>query len=72
MAAHSKTSQTKVKKSGGAKARKIPGRGPNAPPVLFPEERTSIPEWKIAAAVKAVIAERRAAEKRTAAAARKK
>jgi len=71
MTAQSKKKPSQEKKSSNGRPRKIPGRGPNAPPVLFPEERTSIPEWKIAAAVKAVIAERRAAEEK-AAAARKK
>lgn len=70
MTAHSKASQAKEKKSSDAKARKIPGRGPNAPVILFPTERTSIPRRKIAAVMKAVIAERRAAEAK--AAARKK
>lgn len=39
--------------------RRIPRRGPNAPPILFPTEPTSIPRERIDEAVRSVIAARK-------------
>ena len=38
---------------------RIPRRGPNAPPILFPTEPTSIPREQIDEAVRRVIAARK-------------
>jgi len=67
MTAQSKTSQAKEQKSGVVARRTPPRRGPNAPVILFPTERSTIGLKKIRAAVKAVIAERKAAESQSSA-----
>jgi len=39
------------------KRKRPPARGPNAPPILFPDEPTSIPKELIDAAVRKALAE---------------